>query len=268
MGATDDNDRIGGDLDDGSEDAALASSQRHGELLAGMVSNLVGGSWAVADQSTVSPDAPVVDLSFLGDGVCLTGSGVDAPAIAIASTAVESARPVVEALVEAERREAEARALAMTDHLTGLLNRWGWEVALAAEESRCQRHGRSAVVAVVDLDELKKVNDSDGHLGGDMLLRMAADALRRGCRKEDVVARIGGDEFAMIAVEDRPGDEEALAERLRTTLAQAGVAASVGSAARSQVGGLRSAFRHADGAMYADKLDRKRYIRQAEVPGL
>ena len=234
--------------------------RRHAELLATVIGRLVGGTWAVVEaQGGISER--MLPLPFLGPGVGLVSDDPSEAGRMTALAVLDDLRPLVEAVVEAERAEADARALAMTDHLTGLLNRWGWELALGAEESRCQRHGRSAVVAVVDLDDLKKVNDSDGHLGGDMMLRMAAEALRKGCRREDVVARIGGDEFALIAVEDRPGDEDTLAERLRATLAEAGVAASVGTAPRTAMGGLRSAFRNADGAMYADKLDRKRCVR-------
>lgn len=239
----------------------LASPRHHAEILAGVVIRMIGGGWIVADRAGLDPGTVVVDLPFPGEGLCLAAEGSGPADVAAATLALETVRPLVDALVEAEQREGEARALAMTDHLTGLLNRWGWEVALAAEESRCQRHGHSAVIAVVDLDDLKKVNDADGHLGGDMLLRMTADALRRGCRREDIVARIGGDEFALIAVEDRAGDQHTFAERLRATLTDAGVAASVGAAVRSQLGGLRSAFRYADGAMYADKLARKRCVR-------
>jgi len=77
-----------------------------------------------------------------------------------------------------------------------LLNRRAWEKSLAAEEARARRYGSPTCVLVIDIDELKQINDSLDHAQGDVLLRDAAKSLKTAVRQNDVVARIGGDEFA------------------------------------------------------------------------
>ncbi|HEV7802455.1 MAG TPA: diguanylate cyclase, partial [Burkholderiales bacterium] len=99
------------------------------------------------------------------------------------------------------RRLERTEAVAFCDALTGLYNRRGWDQLIKAEESRCRRHGRSACVMSIDLDDLKLVNDSAGHDKGDDLIRRAAHAVRTTIRTQDVAARVGGDEFAILAVE-------------------------------------------------------------------
>lgn len=157
----------------------------------------------------------------------------------------------------ARRRAEHAEAQALTDPLTGLLNRRAWEQLLDREEERCRRYGHPAVVAIVDLDGLKERNDRLGHEAGDHLLRRTADALRSCARQEDVVARLGGDEFAVLAVGCSPEAAEVLRRRIRDALRRAGVNASVGIAARDPQGGLRGTWRRADLAMYRDKLSRR-----------
>ncbi|MEY2450043.1 MAG: diguanylate cyclase, partial [Acidimicrobiaceae bacterium] len=95
-------------------------------------------------------------------------------------------------------RATKAEAESLTDELTGLLNARAWWRALRREAARCDRYRLDAVVAVIDLDELKMVNDTHGHLGGDLLLRSAAQQLTRTLRASDIVARIGGDEFGVL----------------------------------------------------------------------
>ncbi len=153
-----------------------------------------------------------------------------------------------------EARRSERLALeAVTDDLTGLSNRRAWNEWMEREEKRCSRYGHPAAVLVVDVDGLKYVNDSSGHAAGDALIARTAQALRQAARKNDVVARLGGDEFGILAIEcDRTG-AEALLERTRLALREAGVAASVGMATRDPVSGLQTAWEHADQAMYCDK---------------
>lgn len=153
-----------------------------------------------------------------------------------------------------EARRSERLALeAATDALTGLSNRRAWNELMAHEEERCGRYGHPAAVLVLDIDGLKRINDSAGHAAGDALIVRTAQALRTAARQNDVVARLGGDEFAMLAIEcDRAG-AEALLERTRRALREAGVSASVGMATRDPVSGLQAAWERADQAMYADK---------------
>lgn len=153
-----------------------------------------------------------------------------------------------------EARRSERLALeAATDVLTGLSNRRAWNEWMAREEERSGRYGHPAAVLVMDIDGLKRINDSAGHAAGDALIVRTAQALRQAARQNDVVARLGGDEFAMLAIEcDRAG-AEALLARTRLALREAGVPASVGMAARDPANGLQAAWERADQAMYCDK---------------
>lgn len=171
---------------------------------------------------------------------------------ALLSTILQAELKATEALRRSERLEVEA----YTDPMTALYNRRAWECLLAREEERCRRYGHPAYVIAVDLDELKRVNDTLGHAAGDELIIRAAGALRQAAREADVVARIGGDEFVILAVEcDRAG-ADAIVARLRAALAQANVSASIGMAARTQVGGLEAAEAMADRRMYEEKRSR------------
>src|SRR5207302_7936997 len=86
----------------------------------------------------------------------------------------------------------KAREEGMTDALTGLLNRRGWELRVKSEETVCQRLNRNACVIVVDLDGLKRINDTQGHAMGDAFIKKPALALKSAARQEDVLARLGG----------------------------------------------------------------------------
>lgn len=161
--------------------------------------------------------------------------------------------------VEAAERAARLASLDAThDELTGIGGRRGWNLAISAEEDRCVRHGHPAAVVFIDLDELKRVNDREGHEAGDELLRVTAATIKGTLRGHDFAARIGGDEFAVLAPECNPAQAKALSERLRVALGQAGIKASVGYASRRTSAGLEEAVREADQGMYEDKLARRK----------
>jgi len=151
------------------------------------------------------------------------------------------------------RRVELAELDALTDPLTGVGNRRAWDRLLDAEEARCRRYGSVASLVAVDLDELKRVNDRQGHHAGDRLLRRTAQVIDSTRRAADVVARLGGDEFGVLAVECDAPAAEVLADRLRGALEAAGIRASVGHATRQPTGTLAKAWSVADAAMYAHK---------------
>lgn len=157
---------------------------------------------------------------------------------------------------ETARRNERLEMEAYSDPLTRLLNRRAWDQMLAKEEERCRRYGHPAAVLAIDLDELKRVNDSAGHAAGDDLIARAAAALRQAAREADVVARLGGDEFGILAVECDAAGAEALAARARQALAELQVKASVGVGSRAPASGLKAAWEEADRRMYADKRAR------------
>lgn len=151
----------------------------------------------------------------------------------------------------------QEREVSLTDHLTRIGNRRGWDAALQVEEARCERLGGNAAVFVIDLDELKTVNDSQGHEAGDALIVRAAEVLRREVRAADLVARLGGDEFGLLMVDADKAGADLCAERLRNGLDQAAVAASFGYALRRAHGSLAAAYAEADQLMYLQKQARK-----------
>jgi diguanylate cyclase (GGDEF)-like protein len=102
------------------------------------------------------------------------------------------------ALEEAQRRIQELEAIADIDELTGVLNRRGFLRELRRASSYGERYGVAVTVGLVDLDLFKHVNDTHGHGAGDAALVATARFLTQNVRASDVVARIGGDEFAVI----------------------------------------------------------------------
>ena len=110
--------------------------------------------------------------------------------------------------------QAELGNLALTDELTGLYNRRGF-MALAERQLKLgRRTGREMLLFVMDVDRLKQINDSFGHIEGDRALKRTADALRETFRDSDVVARLGGDEFAVLAIEASGHSEATIKTRL------------------------------------------------------
>lgn len=152
---------------------------------------------------------------------------------------------------------SDSRPRHLTDALTGLYNRGGWEQLLAKEEARYQRYRQSSVVIVVDLDELKAVNDLQGHAAGDSLIKRAASALQAASRSEDVVARLGGDEFGIIGVGCDLAAGQALCSRLEAALDAEGIKASYGLAVTTRTTRIAAALSIADNEMYEQKRQKK-----------
>ena len=114
-----------------------------------------------------------------------------------------------------KRAEQELRQLAITDGLTQVANRRHFDERIQEEVDRSRRYDRPLVLLMLDIDHFKKVNDTYGHPAGDAVLRRVADVCRNSTRTLDLVARFGGEEFAMLLPEtDIPGALQ-LAERIR-----------------------------------------------------
>src|ERR1700731_1989069 len=124
--------------------------------------------------------------------------------------------------IENALKYQQAESSATTDYLTGLPNARSLFLELDRELARCKRKETSLTVMVCDMDGFKQINDRFGHLEGNRVLRMFAQALRQSCREYDYVARMGGDEFVVIApglTADAAGKK---AEQMRAMARQAG----------------------------------------------
>lgn len=153
-----------------------------------------------------------------------------------------------------QARQLEHLALeAQTDALTALPNRRAWDACLLREEERCRRYGTPAALIAIDLNDLKRTNDTEGHAAGDALIVRAAEALRSVVREPDLVARLGGDEYGVVAVNCNADGAQSLQHRIRAAFAAHGVKASLGSALRHPAGGLAAAWEQADLRMYEEK---------------
>ena len=164
-------------------------------------------------------------------------------------------------ITERKRMEDRLRFQSSHDALTGLHNRYYFDDELLhMDRSRTY----PAAVIVVDIDNMKATNDQYGHLAGDALLRRVARLLRSSFRSEDVVARIGGDEFAILLPDSDQNALEHSMERLRRNLGkineqsgQEPLVISIGGAAAEVGQSLLSAFDLADQRMYREKYARK-----------
>ena len=105
--------------------------------------------------------------------------------------------------------------LSSRDALTGLANRRSFDLALAREVDRVARSGEPALLLALDIDHFKRVNDTHGHAAGDLVLKAVTGALLETVRPMDLVARVGGEEFAIILPNCPSAFGETVAERLR-----------------------------------------------------
>ena len=168
-------------------------------------------------------------------------------------------------------RQADALVdLSRTDSLTGLRNRRAFDERLTEELARVGRYGRPLSLVIADVDALKAVNDRGGHHAGNFALRAVADAMRKDARQTDLAARIGGDEFALIAPNTATSEAVALGNRIRCLVAEQnamGVTISVGVATlgpdRPDAEALLQA---ADAALYEAKRGGRNQVVAATSP--
>jgi len=154
--------------------------------------------------------------------------------------------------------EARARlaALAATDHLTGLANHRTFQERLAQEVMRASRHGRRFSLVLIDIDHFKRVNDDLGHQVGDAVIREAARRLNVLARAGDLMARVGGDEFAWLMPEAGGMEAWRAADRAREAIAAEDfsgighITISAGVCDLDQAPQQSELFRLADGALY------------------
>ncbi len=152
--------------------------------------------------------------------------------------------------------------LSLTDSLTGLGNRRALDLRLDEEAARCSRNGKPVSLLMIDVDNLKQVNDDEGHKAGDRVLQAASYAIRRFTRASDFVGRWGGDEFLVIASDTSEEAAKALADRILAATARdrvvrpehrrAGLSVGIATASTTDVD-TDELLEAADRAMYEAK---------------
>ncbi|GAB3361305.1 MULTISPECIES: GGDEF domain-containing protein [Giesbergeria] len=190
-----------------------------------------------------------------------------------------SSRTVCVDMTEIQRLQKALERKANTDGLTGLCNRRHFFELGVRELSRATRHHRPVVVCMIDIDHFKQVNDTYGHAAGDKVLVVMARTLAQQLRDTDVLARLGGEEFAILLPDTPLEIAKEIAERLRTALADARVAlddggllhftVSIGVALRhSSTTTLEQMLRSADVALYAAKTAGRNQVHIAASDGV
>jgi diguanylate cyclase (GGDEF)-like protein len=160
-----------------------------------------------------------------------------------------------------EARIAYLESQVTTDELTGLLNRRGFIDAFLRANAAAKRGGPRGVVVLCDLDGFKQLNDLLGHAHGDHMLRQMGALLRAKTRKMDAVARIGGDEFALLLISAPLASAHRKCADLREALSAIGLKASFGSAEYDGDEDEDAVLHRADMAMYEEKRLRARAAR-------
>jgi diguanylate cyclase (GGDEF)-like protein len=201
----------------------------------------------------------------------LRGDDIRVDPIAITPKTVQDILAYVaeqeQSLADLRGRVAELERLLETDELTNLLNRRGFEAVAHRALAGAARYSEGGVLALIDLDHFKRLNDDHGHAAGDAALRLVGNILSDNIRLTDYAARLGGDEFAVLWVRANP---TALAQRIRALKQKLNSAvlnwggtpidikASVGTATYDRETTLEDLMRRADKAMYRRKRARRR----------
>lgn len=225
-----------------------------------------------ATQAPPPSDTPVVQGVLLSELKELA----EAPTAAEASELGESLRPqlegphaavcdeLIDVLIRRAHEYERLLRLAGSDELTGIANRRTFNAALRRELSRTSRDGRPVALLLIDVDGLKAINDGLGHSEGDRALQLVARSTSESVRHGDLVARIGGDEFAVLLPNTELPMAQTVARRISDRLArlhdpksEPTVRVSIGAAVANDVTARSDLLRAADAELYRHKATRR-----------
>ena len=165
-------------------------------------------------------------------------------------------------ITEAKQLQQRLSALASSDPLTGFLNRRSFDARLAEEIERSRRSGAPLSVLALDLDRFKSVNDTWGHPAGDTVLKTACRSAESAIRSSDILARLGGEEFAILLPNTDSAGAREVGERVRAAIEAAvadhdglelRITSSIGAATLGEGEDATTLLTHADGALYVAK---------------
>jgi two-component system, cell cycle response regulator len=174
-----------------------------------------------------APDVPIVVLTGTSDeatGIQALSAGAQEYLLKDQASGVVLVRALRYA-IERKRLDHALQRMAVVDDLTGVYNRRGFFQRAPRRLAVAHRDQKRAVLALVDMDGLKQINDTYGHLEGDNALVSVAAILRQTFREDDIIARIGGDEFAVLAIVKGSTAEQGILDRLQRNLVASGTAA-------------------------------------------
>ncbi len=170
--------------------------------------------------------------------------------------------------IENSRLFGQIQTLAIIDDLTGLYNRRGFFTLAEQQIKLAGRLNHSILLVFMDMDKLKQINDEFGHQQGDLALIDVARLLRQSFRSSDIIARIGGDEFVVLAMNANGGDATVLINRLRKKMSELNnsganpyhISLSIGTSAWMPGGpvDLDDLITRADTQMYQNKRKRRK----------
>jgi diguanylate cyclase (GGDEF)-like protein len=242
---------------------------------------IVGGAALVVTPAITVGLAATATLGYLLAVLVGSPAGSATPAITatvgINLTALILLAYVAMVIAREQRRSRDAAIrLSTIDPLTGLFNRGFFFAALEREIARSARSGRGFCLLMMDLDELKSINDRLGHFHGDRVLRAVGEVVNESGRRIDTMARYGGDEFVVLLPETDPTGAFVLAEKIRLGVQDMALDLPEGSARPSLSVGVVSypddgttadeLMISADGAMYASKRGGKNRVTGVNMP--
>lgn len=195
-----------------------------------------------------------------------TGRSLDRESASLLARLLTLAAEAEQTIAEQKRRIAELEELSATDELTGLPNRRTFIDAIRRSVAEADRYGDAGVVVFVDLDGLKGINDVHGHAAGNAAIEAVGRALQAAVRNTDLVARLHGDEFAVLLARSDPGRTAQLVARLRAQVESVvfrhggrrfKVTASLGATCYGSGVSAEEILGSADRAMYEAKQARR-----------
>jgi diguanylate cyclase (GGDEF)-like protein len=221
-------------------------------------SSLGGGPWYVV---TAARSPTTASVAFAPSQAAVLGLAL-LLLIGAGSSFRRFRRETAAELAEEQHGRAEAEALSRVDGLTGLFNRRHAMETVDHELSRSARDGTAVGLLMIDVDRFKRINDSQGHAGGDAVLVEVARRLRIGPREWDVVARVGGEEFCVIAPGmDSEADLADLGDRLRIAVSERPITTPRGHSMQVSISLGAALAHHSDGSSEhaLDRADRALY---------